>query len=75
MICNLYKIVIVSSNICIKTVELTKSNINQVEYEMNEWLSLYPNIKVVNLGTYRSDDDNSWYHGGYISYYCESIKN
>lgn len=64
---------LVSSKICIKTFEETRSNINNIEHKMNDWLSYYSDIKIIDLGIYRSDDDYDWHHGGYISYHCESI--
>lgn len=63
----------VSSKVCIKTFEERRSNIAQIEIKINKLLDNYPNIRIINMATYRSDDDYSWHHGGYVSYYCESI--
>jgi len=64
---------IVSSKVCIKTFEESRSNMEAIETKMNKWLSDKPQIEIINTGTYRSDDESCWYHGGHISYYCESI--
>lgn len=69
----LFLIIGISSKVCIKTFEEERSNINSIENKMNNWISSHHNINIINLGTYRSDDRYNWYHGGYISYYCESV--
>ena len=76
----LFFVAVISSKVCVKTFEegpvfYKPSSVTSIEMKMNAWLNLYPNIDVINVGVYRSDDRYDSYHGGYVSYRCESIQN
>ena len=71
-------VVTASSKVCIKTFEersvlLRSSSVTSIEMKMNSWLDEFSDIEVINSGVYRSDDRYNSYHGGYITYRCESL--
>lgn len=52
---------------CIRTFDREKSYVTE---EMNQWLSFQPDIKIIDIGYGRSDDDYHWYTYGHIAYEC-----